>query len=218
MKIDNNDLLQLYIDMLPFMHSVLGDNTEIVIHDLTDESSSIIAIENPLSHRKVGYPITDLASELVHKGKKEDLDYIANYKGTAKGMEFRSYTYFIKNEGHIIGLLCINKSTQASTAALDALINLLESNNLSDSKDNSYHETLDSSVSEFVSDKISATIARSGISVDDMSIKAKQDIVLALEEEGVLNQKGAVTEVAEKLNISVPTLYRYLKNATRKTT
>ena len=110
-------------------------------------------------------------------------------------------------------MLCINKSTRASAAALDALIDLLESNNLSDSKDNRYFETLDASVNDFVNSKIDSIITKTGIKVSDMSIKTKQEIILSLEEEGVLNQKGAVTEVAGKLGISVPTLYRYLKKA-----
>ena len=43
-----------------------------------------------------------------------------------------------------------------------------------------------------------------------MSLQEKVRIVHKLNDEGLLNVKGAVTEIAEQLSVSIPTVYRYL--------
>ncbi|MGZ7244334.1 helix-turn-helix domain-containing protein [Streptococcus pyogenes] len=40
-------------------------------------------------------------------------------------------------------------------------------------------------------------------------------MIRQLQQEGVLTMKGAVNETANQLNVSVPTLYRYMKRASK---
>lgn len=53
-------------------------------------------------------------------------------------------------------------------------------------------------------------ISESGILPTRLSREEKVRIVHKLNEEGLLNVKGAVAEIAERLSVSVPTVYRYL--------
>jgi len=57
---------------------------------------------------------------------------------------------------------------------------------------------------------VSRTIADFGLVPEHMSMKDKVAIVHRLQEQGVMKMKGAVTEIAAQLNISEPTVYRYM--------
>ena len=56
-------------------------------------------------------------------------------------------------------------------------------------------------------------IASNGLSPERMSVAEKMRIAQILEEEGVLNVKGAVAEIARQLGVSTPTVYRYLNKS-----
>jgi predicted transcriptional regulator YheO len=118
----DREILDLYKSIVPFFAQVCGTSCEILIHDLTNTEASVIAIENGFnSGRTIGSPITDLAKKIIESGDYEEKDYLANYSGLGKGQNFISSTFFIKNEGRLIGLLCVNRNT-ASISALDAAL------------------------------------------------------------------------------------------------
>ena len=211
-KMTNKEYIKQYINMLPFLSELLGSGTEILVHDLSNPDHTLVAIQNPLTGRKVGSPTTDLVKQLLEKGVSEDLDYITNYKAKSKGKNFLSYTYFIKNEKkEIIGLLCINKDTYCAEDAISALVTLLEKHNLLYTDNNNYLENLNDTIENFLQDHISQAIIKEGISPGMMNAKEKAKIVKELNESGILKQKGAVNEVARQLGVSVPSVYRYMK-------
>ena len=126
----DQEMLQIYTGLVPFLAGVCGPGCEIVVHDVTDPEHSLIAIENSLSGRQVGDPLTDLSRELQEKGAYTSAAYIGNYEGKSKGRNFLSSTYFIKNEGRLIGLLCINKDMESLQNVNAALHSLLSAVNL----------------------------------------------------------------------------------------
>ena len=97
----DQELLQKYIDFIPFLAQVCGSGCEIVIHDIRNRENSIVAIENNISKRKIGDPLTDLACELADNNTYKQSDFLVNYSGTSKGRSFISSTYFIKNNDFI---------------------------------------------------------------------------------------------------------------------
>ena len=50
-----------------------------------------------------------------------------------------------------------------------------------------------------------------GIANDHSAVDMKNEIVKYLQEKGTFKVKGAIVLVAEKLAVSEPTVYRYLK-------
>ena len=75
-------------------------------------------------------------------------------------------------------------------------------------------ETLSSlPLEELMKQRIANTIASNGLSPERMSVAEKMWIAQILEEEGVLNVKGAVAEIARQLGVSTPTVYRYLNKS-----
>ena len=207
----DKELIGLYVKFVPFLSEVLGPGCEIVIHDLTDpEHSGIICIANPLSGRNIGDPLTDLAKEIMAGQTYTGADYLTNYSGKAKGLDFTSSTYYIKNEGRIVGMLCINKDMTAAMGVKGALQTLLNAYNLVSAKESQYEENLESNVTDYLQTRIAQTIALSGVSSDRMNTKEKTHVVQRLKAAGIFKLQGAVQETSRQLGVSVPTVYRYL--------
>lgn len=128
----DQELLKCYTDFVPFLAAVCGPGCEIVVHDVADPEMSVVAIGNGISGRDIGDPMTDLAREMQQKVESTDTtcDCMLNYKGRTKSGEFLSSTYFIKNEGRLIGMLCVNKELAAAQELNIALHGLLYRFNL----------------------------------------------------------------------------------------
>ncbi len=206
----DQEVLQAYINIVPFLATVCGPGSEIALHDVADPEHSLVAIQNNVSNREIGNPLTDLAKDIIEKGAYTNADYLANYTGRNKNGEFLSSTYFIKNENRLIGLLCVNKDMNAVQNLNNAVSGLLEWFNLSKCEDTEYSESLDKPMPSLMREKIKEIIAESGIPPARMSIQEKVHIVHQMDSEGILKVKGSVAEIAAQLSVSVPTVYRYL--------
>lgn len=204
------EVLQQYVSLVPFLAAVCGPGCEVVVHDITDPEHSLIAICNGVSGREVGDPLTDLARDLAARGAYADTDYLLNYAGKSKKVEFLSSTFYIKNKQRLIGMLCINKDITAVQELNGAVQRLLDRFNLRAAPEGEYSENLDNPLASMVYTRIADTIAQSGIPPARMSRREKMRIVHQLDESGVTLMKGAIAEIANQLSISVPTVYRYL--------
>lgn len=207
----DSEVLQRYVNMVPFLATVCGAGCEIVVHDMTTPECSLIAISNSVSGREVGNPITDLANELVEKGVYREKDYVANYSGRNKKGDFLSSTYFIKNEGRLIGMLCVNKDISIVQRMNASMRTLLEDFNLEPATESEFTENLDNPLASMMRKRIADIIAENDVDPMHMSMQEKIDTVQRLNDDGVLTMRGAIAETAEQMKISVPTVYRYLK-------
>lgn len=207
----DREMLNCYVKMLPFLGELLGPACEIVVHDVTDNAhSGIIAIENPLSGRAIGDPMTDLGRDIVEQGAYEEKDYLANYYGKAKSINFHSSTFFIKNEQKIIGMLCVNKDMTEISNLRGNIKALLAAFNLENPDTSLYQENLEGNVEDYLQSRVAQAISLSGIAPERMNTKEKIRIVQRLDNDGILKLKGAVAEAARQLSVSIPTIYRYL--------
>ena len=121
-----NPLLEPYKALVPFLAELLGESCEILLHDISQPKHSVIAIANGFhTGRKVGSPFTDLAIKIMEEKAYVKRDYLANYNGRSKNKNFVSSTFFIKHEGKVIGLLCINRNMDAMTE-LDLVLQKLK--------------------------------------------------------------------------------------------
>lgn len=208
----DDEILQSYTTILPFLSQVLGPGCELVVHDARDLEHSLIAIENPLSGRKVGDRITDLAASFLEEFDSTDKTCVLNYTGYANHIEFLDSTFFIRgNSGRIIGFFCINKDLRYIKKIGDSLNELISAFNLGAPKESSYSESLNTVVAQMVTEKIENVIQSTGVPLDRMTRDEKMLIIRKLKENGVLDMKGAVAETASIMKVSVPTVYRYMK-------
>lgn len=213
MEISTLDKYKLLVE---FLAEVLGENCEVVLHDVNDFENSIIAIENGhISGRKVGDSLTDLALNILNDQEKLKNDYLTNYTGkTYNGKELRSSTYFIKNEKEVIGMLCINIDVSKYIEARDLLNSFIGNNqNIEKQSDNQdFSEKLTSSIEELIDNMIENSIDNSEIHPRRMTAEEKKEITKKLDNKGVFLLKNSVSKVAKKLHTSEATIYRYLND------
>lgn len=210
-----NESIKKYISIADFLGEVLGENTEIIIHDLTNYDNSIVHIVNGhISNRKIGDPITDLVLEFIATESKGNKQFICNYNSkTIEGRLLYSSTFFIRNESNdIVGALCLNSDYHEVKKSLSFLTSLLP--NYVDDKIltlNNIKENLNSNPQEFTLNKIDEIINQFDVDPSRMTTDEKTEVIGTLNDCGVFNIRGSVQEVATKLQMSEPSIYRYIK-------
>ena len=104
-------LLLPFIPVVELLGKMLGSDYEIVLHDVSDGNTSIVALVNGnVTGRDINAPMTDFGKFLMSDPKSIEVDYIANYPSEAgNGRPMRSGVSLIKNEDDsLVGFLCIN--------------------------------------------------------------------------------------------------------------
>ena len=124
-----NQKLKPYLVLVDFLADALGNNTEVVLHDVTDCKDSVVAIRNGhISGRQEGSSMTDLGLKVLQEGQESGKEYMAGYHGRAQdGTLLQASTYFIKDEdGSIIGMLCLNTDYSRILEVRDKMKDLME--------------------------------------------------------------------------------------------
>lgn len=207
-----NPYLEKFVPFMDFIAEFLGRNTELVLHDLSDLDRSVVAIRNGhISQRQIGAPITDLALQLLNEAKYKDLPFIANYQGKAfNGHIVKSGTFFIKDEkGEIVGMLCLNADLQNSVKARDLLDVMIDTMKIPE-ETSEITENLTANVNDLIENNILKVFPEVNGGPKQLTQKEKVDIVHQLNEMGTFMMKGSVGYVADRLDVSIPTIYRYL--------
>ena len=210
-----NKDIEKFIPIADFLSVMLGDNTEIIVHDLINYKQSIVHIINGhISNRKIGDPITDIVYEYFLNESKNNKEFICNFSSkTIEGRLLYSSTFFIKNEDkEVVGALCFNSDYHKLKTSISAITSLLP-NFVDDITFTTKHvkENLNANPHEITSNKIDSVIDDFDVLPKRMNIDEKTKVIKALSEAGVFNLRGSVQEVALKLNMSEPSIYRYIK-------
>lgn len=212
--------IKRFISIADFLGEVLGQNTEIIIHDLTNYEHSIVHIINGhISGRKIGDPITDLVLEFITTESKGNKQFICNYNSkTIEDRLLYSSTYFIRDDkNNIVGALCLNSDYHEVKKSLSFLTSLLP--NYVDDKAlalNNIKENLNSNPQEVTVNKIDTILNQFDVIPQRMTTEEKTEVITALNDFGIFNIRGSVQEVANKLYMSEPSIYRYIKKIKNK--
>lgn len=214
-----NALLKPYIPLVEYLGKVFGENCEVILHDLTNIEHSIVAIANGhITSREVGGHITDFGLEVVHDPRYQDKAYAVNYPGSTpdRSRMFKSSTYFIRDEAGItIGLLCMNVDITdfLKTKQLIDQVTSFDTIPQQSAQDGAItQETFASSVEETMAHSIDRIMAGFTVPPQRLTIDEKKSIVEKLHSRGVFALKGSVNTVAKRLDVSEPTIYRYLRD------
>ena len=183
---------------------IIGENCEIVVHDLGDPEKSIVAIANgQLTGRKVGDSLDVLGLQLLRQPPAGDL---INYQTKTKsGKVLRSSSVFLKDEsGHVFGAFCVNYDISGLIKLHEWLHDTVTpgETNISEGFENTVDEVLEILFHDAVrsTDKPISELTR-----DD-----KIAIISYLEAKGAFLIRYSVDRVADLLNLSKFTIYNYL--------
>lgn len=213
--------LEPYAKLVDFLGKALGDNCEIALHDLTSEEQEIVAIaNNQLSGREVGAKLSNLSLHYLDTKQYVNNDFVMNYKTVGPdGKLMRAATYFIKEDGKEmpVGMLCINvniSDLEYLTATIKKILGIKEEKEIEFKMDNPV-EILSSPLDEMIDMYIKECLEKMGFPsyflAERLNVDEKIKVVKYLQEKGTFKVKGAIVLVAEKLAVSEPTVYRYLK-------
>lgn len=215
----DRDILNTFIPIVDFLGEVYGSNCEVALYDLIENKNEICAISNnSLSGRRVGDPLTKTLNKLIEEEQYKHKDFITRFPSKTKdGKISRTSVLFIKNkEGRLIGLLTLSFNLDGLISSANFLNKFLSEltggpeRNLAEEK-GPISEDFSTPIEDYAMSIIQKTIEEINISPERMSTDEKIEIVQKLNNKGVFLLKGAVTEVAKKLKISEPTIYRYIK-------
>ena len=224
-----NSLLQHYMKLTEFLGQALGPDYEVALHDLTDKNRSIIAIaNNHVSGREVGAPLTNVALQILMDKSYETQDYRLHYCGvSAEGKALRSSTLFIKQNGKLIGMLCINFDDSRYQSLSKNILHLChpdsfveENFQFSEPHTDSAAaaapvpahpiESFHNSIDAVAGDAVGRELTRLGVTADRLTPDERIQIIASLEAGGIFLLKGAVKDVADALHCSQASVYRYL--------
>lgn len=179
---------------------------EVVIHDLA--KGKIAAIYNPFSQRLVG---SDSFLDHSDFTKDSTKNVIGPYeKLNYDGRQIKSISIVLRDESdNVIGFLCVNMDITVFENYKNSL-NIFLSNNekiTTNTKQilfkNDLHEQINIFVQSYCHKKL--------LSIETLSKKDKQNLILSLIKEGAFNGKNATTYIARILNTSRATIYNYIK-------
>lgn len=208
--IERKYLMNMFMTFIDFLSEIYGENCEIVLHEITEESSSIIAIKNGhISNRTIGIEKDDVLKKQIELSKGNS--YSANrFHKTIEGGDMKSNSFFIKDSsGELIGIFCVNIDL-SSIITLNKLTEKFISQFMGDTLNDNNNEE-EESIEEYTYRIMKKIVHQSEIPVDRMNMEEKIDILRLLKEKGVFRIKGVVREVAKQLDVSETSIYRYLR-------
>ena len=191
----DQEIMDVYRSFLPFLSTLDGLPCSFLLYDAVHPESST-AYES----QGIPAPSKEYAAYLI---KEEDSP--ADHRLPAGIL---SDVFRIRNEGRLIGLLCIQRDAGILHELDEMLSRLKDQYGLPDddgAKDKA------STLSGWMEERIRETIEESGIPPERMNRVQKLQILRKLQAQGIMDMKGCVPEIAARLDVSVPTVYRYLK-------
>lgn len=213
------DILDYYKGLVEFLGHVMGEDTEIVLRDCRKPAHDIVAIANGhVSGRTIGAPITDFTLSILANEQWKEKNYVVNYTGKAKPDKvLRSSTYFIREEGELVGQLCINVDTtpyQRLSQEIEKLggLHLLPEKGedrlicsvpVEDFSNDGLKDMMERAVRKVIGS--TEAVVRERLTQED-----RLQIIDELNHNGLFQIKGAVGEAADYLYCSEASVYRYL--------
>eukprot|EP00831_Metopus_contortus_P080383 TRINITY_DN8218_c0_g2_i1.p1 TRINITY_DN8218_c0_g2~~TRINITY_DN8218_c0_g2_i1.p1 ORF type:complete len:388 (-),score=88.21 TRINITY_DN8218_c0_g2_i1:134-1297(-) len=188
---------------------LMGKNVEVVVHDFSDLSSSLVHVAGSVTNRQVGAPITDLIYKRI-KEHSHDVEDIHGYKTLShNGRILKSSTMFLRTSANkVVGCLCVNSDI---TELLNAKALLDDLTGFDESDDGIRGERFASSFNETLGSLIDEAVAQAGKQPATMDKVARLNLLRTLDVQEVFLFKGAVNQVARVFGVSRYTIYNDLK-------
>ena len=194
---------------------IIGQNVEVVLHDLSQPQQSILKILNGhVSQRKEGCsvlqsPEHDLGFVGLLKGKEQEktnpLVFKAYQTKVASGKVLTSSTVIYKDELHRpLIALCFNADQQSIELAQTLISQLLPKEKTASLEES--EQTLQKKIDEI----IQYALPPAGLLQVKATKKEKIQIVKVMQEQGLFLVRGGTEAAAKALGVTRYTIYNYL--------
>ncbi len=207
---EDKRILDSYKPVAEGLGSYLGENCEIIIHNLEHLDASVMTIvHGHHSGRKVGAPISEFTLSLVHRMIEDDsLRHISYFAKNKRGETFKAFTAAILGENkRIIGLFCIN--LYLSVSLLSVMHNFYpQAQNDTEHISEIFVDNTEELMLTSLESAKKEVYGNPAIS----SANKNKEIIYLLAQKGIFNLKDAVIIIAEHMGISKNTVYMHLRN------
>lgn len=195
-----------------FISKCFGNHIEVVLYDLRNFEKSGIKIYSHIIGRDEKIPITEFSLNLLEDKIYEKENFIANSKGVIEGKILRLSTLFIKDDDEkLIGMLCVNvditKYISMSKELEEFAYFGLDKNKVKKSK---IIADFPKSIKEMINITLSDYLSKNGYDWQRLNKEEKLYTIKKLNDKGIFNLRGGISEVSDALKVSEPTIYRYL--------
>ena len=203
------------------LQRTLGPLCEVAIHDFRDLDHSLVHLEGSLTGRKLGAPITNIVVKAWRQQGDAVADLVGYPSSTPGGKSLKSSTSFLRRaDGRVIGAFCMNVDLSDLLHFQAVLPPLLHVDPLERDVSETFATpmamlqtisapmTANSSASLAI---LEAAIRRAGKHPSLMNREEKKDFIRILDEEGAFLIKGVVQHVAKEMQVSIYTVYNYMR-------
>lgn len=195
-----------------FISKCFGNHIEVVLYDLRNFEKSGIKIYSHIIGRDEKIPITEFSLNLLEDKIYEKENFITNSKGVIEGKILRLSTLFIKDDDEkLIGMLCVNvditKYISMSKELEEFAYFGLDKNKVKKSK---IIADFPKSIKEMINITLSDYLSKNGYDWQRLNKEEKLYTIKKLNDKGIFNLRGGISEVSDALKVSEPTIYRYL--------
>jgi len=204
-------ILKRYCEVAEMLAETFDPILEVVVHDLTQPESSVIAIHNShVSGRSVGDPSTDFGLKRLEDPLVPDK--LCNYYNESpSGKKLKSSALAIRDdEGSLLGTICLNLDVSFLSQVGKFVEQLTESQPnpiLEGGIEQFTRKAADLEIKEAVEEiKIKNNMQSRTLTRED-----NKSIVRILVDKGYLSKQGAITTIAKELQLTRPSIYKYLK-------
>lgn len=178
---------------------------EVVVHDLTHPKNAIYAIENNLSGRHIGQPVTELGLARIR-----DPEYpavISNYANQfADGRKVKSTSIGIRGaDGDYVAAICLNVDLTLFQGIQSAL------SQFSRFESSEVDESLDTSSADRITDRIDEFAAARATNPRSLKPADRRELVQELKRSGLLEIRRSMEIAAAHMGISRATIYNSAK-------
>jgi predicted transcriptional regulator YheO len=206
------DVMDTAAILVDFLGKACGETCEVVLQDLRPGKMCIVAIANgQISGRSIGAPLTDLALRLIKGGAWRTSDYICNYEGkTRDNRILHSSTFFIKNGEKLLGMLSVNIDVSKYTQLSESILRLVGLSGFSspspaiEVQTENFYENMEETIKS-VLNELGAWESKGRLTQEERLL-----IIERLMDRGIFLLRGSVSSVAQKLQCSDASLYRYI--------
>jgi predicted transcriptional regulator YheO len=201
--LDKEAALEFLQRLASGVSQMFGSSCETVIHDLDDRGHSLVAINNGhVTKRKVG-------DSLLILGHREVDDFflgndLINCEGATKdGRLLKASTFHLKGEGYhyALGINYDYTHLALAKATLEELTTVGQN----------IEEAIQSSANDLLQDIFDECVKAIGKPVALFTKEDRRKMFDLLGDKGAFNIQRSIPIIADKLNISRHTIYKYLR-------
>jgi predicted transcriptional regulator YheO len=208
-NIGDAEILEHYKKVAKTVGEMFSPLVEVIVHDLRNPKNSIIAIYNG---HITGRAIGDSTSDLGYKRLRGEIpDEIISYENESpQGNKLKSSTLAIRNaEGCLLGSFSMNFDISQFEQFGSFVSNFISSVKLPfiDKKE----QFLNISPKKEIEEEIRSILLKKNQEVHKLKKEEKKEIIAELAARNIFSKRGAIRTIAEELNLSRPSVYRYVK-------